>query len=117
MAKKNVEMARYYGSEVLRNKSLQKGKKLTPAVGSEALDELSTKIRPNKNYRTDRKDLDGRSIQLFEKVDDNLTDPKKYKKISTRSGQICMATSTNIWIWGNIGAIPYTGRKIEFNDI
>ena len=112
MAKKNVEMARYYGSEVLRNKSLQKGinfelKKLTPAVGSEALDQLSTNIRPNKKYRTDRKDLDGRSIQLFEKVDDNLTDPKKDQKISTRSDQICMATSTNIWIWGNIGAIPY----------
>lgn len=78
-------MARYYGSEVLRNKSLQKGinfelKKLTPAVRSEALDQLSTKIRPNKKYRTDRKDLDGRSIQLFEKVDDNLTDPKKIPK-------------------------------------
>ena len=55
MAKKSVEMARYYGSEALRNKNLQKKvtnyglKKLTAViqnVGSQALDQLSTKIRP-----------------------------------------------------------------------
>ncbi|CAH3190757.1 unnamed protein product, partial [Porites evermanni] len=55
MVKKSVEMGRYYGSEALRNKKLQKKainyglKKLTPViqnVGSEALDQLSTKIRP-----------------------------------------------------------------------
>ena len=28
-------------------------------VGSQALDQLSTKIRPNRKYKTDRKDLDG----------------------------------------------------------
>ena len=65
MAKKSVEMGRYYGSEALRNKKLQKKainyglKKLTPViqnVGSEALDQLSTTIRPNKKYKTDRKD-------------------------------------------------------------
>lgn len=58
MAKKSVEMARYYGSKALRNKHLQKKainyglKKLTTVlqkVGPEALDQLSTKIRPNKN--------------------------------------------------------------------
>lgn len=27
-------------------------------VGSQALDKLSTKIRPNKKYKTDRKELD-----------------------------------------------------------
>lgn len=63
-------MARY-GSEVLRNKLLQKKainyelKKLSPViqnVGSQALDQLSTKIRPNKKYKTDRKDLDGGSL-------------------------------------------------------
>lgn len=79
MAKKSVEMARYYGSEALRNKNLQRKainyglKKLIPViqnVGSEALDQLSTKIRPNKKYKTDRKDLDGGSIQLLEKVND-----------------------------------------------
>ena len=72
MAKKSTEMSRYYGSEALRNKKLQKRainyglNKLTPVVqkvGSPALDQLSTKIRPNKKYKTDRKDLDGGSIQ------------------------------------------------------
>lgn len=71
MAKKSVEMARYYGSEALRNKNFQKKainyglKKLTPViqnVGFEALDQLSTKIRPNKRYKTDRMDLDGGSL-------------------------------------------------------
>ena len=89
IGKKAVEMGRYYGSQTLRNKKLQKKainygpKKLTPViqfVRSQALDQLSTKIRPNKRYKTDRKDLDGRSIQLFEKVNDSLTDPPKYKK-------------------------------------
>ena len=69
MAKQSVKMARYYGSEALRNKRLQKNainyelKKLTPViqnVGSQALDQLSTKIRPTK--KTDRKDLDGGSL-------------------------------------------------------
>ena len=66
-------MARYYGSEALRNKNLQKKainyglKRLTPAiqqVGSQALDQLSTKIRPNKKYKTDRKDLDGEALNI-----------------------------------------------------
>ena len=64
-------MGTYYGSEVLRNKHLQKKainyglKKLTPViqnVGSQALDQFSTKIRPNKNYKTDRADLDGAGL-------------------------------------------------------
>lgn len=39
--------------------------KLTPViqnVGSQALDQLSIKIRPNKKYKTDRKDLDGGAL-------------------------------------------------------
>ena len=65
------------GSEALRNKKLQKKainyrlKKLTPLiqnVESQALDQLSTKIRPNKRYETDRKDLDGAGL-----LDDLLT--------------------------------------------
>ena len=71
MAKKGVEMARYYGSEALRNKNFQKKainyglKKLTPViqnVGSEALDQLSTKSRLNKKYKTDRAELDGAGL-------------------------------------------------------
>ena len=33
-------------------------------VGSQALDQLSTKIRPKKNYKTNRKDLDGGAIDI-----------------------------------------------------
>ncbi|CAH3172690.1 unnamed protein product, partial [Porites evermanni] len=70
MGKKAVEMGRYGASELMRNKNLQKKavnygiSKLTPfiqdSVGT-AMDQLSTKVRPNKKYKTDRKDLDGRS--------------------------------------------------------
>ena len=71
MGKKAVEMGRYYGSEALRNPKLQKKAinyaldKLNPMiqnVGSQALDQLSTKIRPKKNYKTNRKDLDGAGL-------------------------------------------------------
>ena len=64
-------MGRYYGSEALRNPKLQKKAldyaldQLNPMmqnVGLQALDQLSTKIRPKKNYKTNRKDLDGAGI-------------------------------------------------------
>ena len=71
MGNKVVEMGRYGASEALRNKNLQKKavnygiNKLTPfiqdSVGT-AMDQLSTKVRPNIKYKTDRKDLDGRGI-------------------------------------------------------
>ena len=60
-------MGRYYGSEAVRNKNLQKKainyglKKLTLVIqnfGSQVLDQFSIKITPNKNYKTDRADLD-----------------------------------------------------------
>ena len=71
LGKKAVEMGRYYGSEALRDPKLQKKAidyaldKLNPMiqnVGSQALDQLSTKIRPKKKYKTNRKDLDGAGI-------------------------------------------------------
>ena len=60
MGKKAVEMGRYYGSEALRDSKLRKKAidyaldKLNPMiqnVGSQALDQLSTKIRPNKRHK------------------------------------------------------------------
>ena len=57
LVKKTVEMGRYYESEALRNPKIQKKAldfaldQLSPMihnVGSQALDELSTKIRPKK---------------------------------------------------------------------
>ena len=68
MGRKAVEMGRYGGSELMRNKKLQIKavnygiNKLTPLVQDSvgtAMDELSTKVRPKKKYKTDRKDLDG----------------------------------------------------------
>ena len=61
-------MGRYYASEAMRNPKLQKKaidyalSKATPFIqktGSEMMDQLSTKIRPKKNYKTNRKDLGG----------------------------------------------------------
>ena len=57
LGKKAVEMGRYYGSEALRNPKLQKKAidyaldQLNPMiqnVGSQALNQLSTKIRPKR---------------------------------------------------------------------
>ena len=71
LGQKAVEMGQYYGSGALRNPKIQKKAidyaldKLNPMiqnVGSQALDQLSTKIRPKKKYKTDRKDLDGGGI-------------------------------------------------------
>ena len=66
-----LEMGRYGASELMRNKKLQKKavnygiNKLTPfildSVGT-AMDQLSTKVRPKKKYKTTRKDLDGKGI-------------------------------------------------------
>ena len=71
LGKKAVEMGKYYGNGALRNPKLQKKaidyalSKATPFIkktGSEMLDEISTKIRPKRKYKTDRKDLDGAGI-------------------------------------------------------
>ena len=64
-------MGRYYGSEALRNPKLQKKAidyaldQLNPMiqnVGSQALNQLSTKIRPK------RKDLDGGSLDIHNAI-------------------------------------------------
>ena len=77
MGKKAVEMGIYYGSEALRNTKLQKKAidyaldKLNPMiqnVGSQALDQLSTKIRPNKKYKTNREDLDGGALDIHKLI-------------------------------------------------
>ena len=66
-------MGRYGASELTRNKKLLKKainygiNKLTPfiqdSVGT-ALDKLSTKVRPNIKYKTDRPELDGKGIDI-----------------------------------------------------
>ena len=71
LGKKTIEMGRYGASEIMRDKNLQKKavgygmKKLTPFVydtAGKALEQLSTKVRPDKKYVTDRKDLDGSGV-------------------------------------------------------
>ena len=66
-------MGRYGASELTRNKDLQKKainygiNKLTPFIqesfGS-VMDEFLTKVRPNKKYKTDRPELDGKGIGI-----------------------------------------------------
>ena len=77
MGKKAVEMGKYGVSEALRNKKLQKKavnygiNKLTPliqdSVGT-AMNQLSTKVRPKKKYKTNRKDLDGRGFDIHKQI-------------------------------------------------
>ena len=78
-------MGRYYGSEALRNRNIQKKaidyavdklNLMIQNVGSQALNQLSTKIRPPKNYKTNRKDLDGGSLDIHKAIAGKLPKPK-----------------------------------------
>ena len=92
-------MGRYGTSELMRNKNLQKEavnygiNKLTPfiqdSVGT-ALDQLSTKVIPNKKYKTDRPELDGRGIDVHKWIG-KLPKPK----------QVGLLESINIW-WDHV---------------
>ena len=77
LGKKAVEMGRYYGSEAMRNPKLQKKAidyaldHLNPMiqnVGSQALNQLSTTIRPKKKYKTNRKDLGGGGVDIHKMI-------------------------------------------------
>ena len=77
LAKKGVEMGRYGASKLMRNKNMQKKaidyalSKATPFIqktGSDMLNKLSTKVRPNIKYKTDRKDLDGGAIDIHKAI-------------------------------------------------
>ena len=70
-------MGRYGASELMRNKNMQKKaidyalSKATPFIqktGSDMLNKLSTKVRPNIKYKTDRKDLDGGAIDIHKAI-------------------------------------------------
>ena len=92
MGRKAVEMGRYGASELMRNKKLQKKAvnygidKQTPFIQDsveKAMDQLSTKVRPKKKYKTDRKDLDGRSGKGI----DPMTVVKKAPDIAMKTTQ------------------------------
>ena len=64
LGKKAVEMGRYYGSEALRNPKMQKKvvdaaldhlRPMLQNVGAQAMDDLSTKIRPKKIIKQTKK--------------------------------------------------------------
>ena len=85
LAKKSVEAGRYYASEAMRDPKLQKKAinytldKARPAiekVGSELLHQLSTKVRPNQRYKTDRPDLDGAGFDIHAAIG-KFPKPKK----------------------------------------
>ena len=61
--KKAAEMGRFFASEWLREPGAQQMlvDKATPFLKS-GIDQLSTAIRPKRNYKTNRKDLDGSGL-------------------------------------------------------
>ena len=67
LAKKSLEAGRYHAS---------KTRPVIEKVGSEMLDQLSTKVRPNQRYKTDRPDLDGAGIDLHATIG-KFPKPKK----------------------------------------
>ena len=85
IAKKGVEAVRYYGSEAMRNPKVQKkvinytldkSRPVIQKVGSEMFDQLSSKIRPNQRYKTDRPDLDGAGFDIHAAIG-KFPKPKK----------------------------------------
>ena len=73
LAKKGFEAGRYYASKAFRDPNLQKkainytldkARPVFQKVGSEMLDQISTKVRLNRRHKTDRLDLDGAGIDI-----------------------------------------------------
>ena len=85
LAKKGLEAGRCYPSEALRDPNLQKkaisytlnkARPVFQKVGSEMLDQISTKVRPNRRHKTDRLDLDGAGIDIHSAIG-KLPKPKR----------------------------------------
>ena len=86
LVKKGLEAGRYYVSEALRDPNLQKkainynkvdkARPVFQKVGSEMLDQISTKVRPNRRHKTDRPNLDGAGIDIHSAIG-KLPKPKR----------------------------------------
>ena len=75
--KKAAEMGRFFASEWLREPGAQQMliNKATPFL-KKGIEQVSTAIRPKKAYKTNRKDLDGGSIDIHKAIM-KLPMPKK----------------------------------------
>ena len=65
--KKAAEMGRFFASELLREPGTQqmligKAERIAKPFLRKGIDQLSTAIRPKRNYKTNRKDLDGGAV-------------------------------------------------------
>ena len=65
--KKAAEMGRFFASELLREPGTQqmligKAERIAEPFLRKGIDQLSTAIRPKRNYKTNRKDLDGGAV-------------------------------------------------------
>ena len=65
--KKAAEMGRFFASEWLREPGAQKmligkAERIAEPFLRKGIDQLSTAIRPKRNYKTNRKDLDGSGL-------------------------------------------------------
>ena len=58
------------------NHTLNKARPVIEKVGSEMLDQLSTTVRPNQRYETDRPDLDGAGFDIHAAIG-KFPKPKK----------------------------------------
>jgi len=58
------------------NHGMKKARPTIEKVGRELLDQLSTKVRPNYRYKTDRADLDGAFFDIHTVIGKRLA-PKK----------------------------------------
>ena len=58
------------------NYTLDKARPVIQKVGSEMLNQLSTKVRPNQRYKTDRPDLDGSGFDIHSAIG-KFPKPKK----------------------------------------
>ena len=85
LAKKGFEAGRYYAPEALRNPNMQKkainytldkARPVFQKVGSEMLDQISTKVRTNRRHKTDRPDLDGAGFDIDSAIG-KLSKPKR----------------------------------------
>ena len=77
LAKKGVEMGSYGASELMRKKKYAeksnrlcfiKSNSFYSKTGSDMLNQLSTKVRPNIKYKTDRKYIDGGAIDIHKAI-------------------------------------------------